>query len=196
MAAGDLYQLTAAGAVVASLSSALIMGEGLAVAVGALTVSDFALLGSASIVTGAVAAIGAALTRPEMVQSLCLLIATLQTLWCLFPQTRRQTVSATGEEVFYYTPLLVIAALYFLNPCDHPHERSDATGCAFYLACTGNWCSRKTPMAYCLVHITWSARLQSLLRHSRVALSSNATMVQGCGYHRNPIDACGIHKRV
>ena len=84
---------------VASLTSALIMGEGLAVAVGALTVSDFALLGSASVVTGAVAAIGAALTRPEMVQSLCLLIATLQTLWCVFPQTRRLGPSESGEEV-------------------------------------------------------------------------------------------------
>eukprot|EP00892_Ulva_mutabilis_P008664 jgi/Ulvmu1/616/UM001_0624.1 len=96
---GDLYQLTAAGTVVASLSSALIMGEGLLAAVGALSVSDFALLGSASIVTGAVAAVGAALTRPEMVQSLCLLIATLQTLWCVFPQTRRQDASASGEEM-------------------------------------------------------------------------------------------------
>lgn len=111
MAVGDLYQLTAAGAVVASLSSALIMGEGLAVAVGALTVSDFALLGSASIVTGAVAAIGAALTRPEMVESLCLLIATLQTLWCLFPQTRRQGASVTGEEVRCHAPMSVIASL-------------------------------------------------------------------------------------
>lgn len=75
------------------------MGEGLAVAVGALSFSDFALLGSASIVTGAVAAIGAALTRPEMVESLCLLTATLQTLWCVFPQTRRRDVSEPAKEV-------------------------------------------------------------------------------------------------
>jgi hypothetical protein len=58
-------------------------------AVQGLSVADFALLGSASLVTGAVAAVAAALTRPDMVASMTDLIATLQTLWLLFPEVRR-----------------------------------------------------------------------------------------------------------
>lgn len=64
----------------------------------ALSVIDFALLGSASLVTGAVAAIGAAITRPEMVASMTDLIATLQTLWLLFPQTRRDGDQMASDE--------------------------------------------------------------------------------------------------
>lgn len=65
------------------------MTGGLLVAIDTLGAADFALLGSASLVTGAVAAVGAALSRPDMVQSLASLIATLQTLWLVFPQMRR-----------------------------------------------------------------------------------------------------------
>lgn len=65
------------------------MAGGLLAAVETLGAVDFALLGSASFVTGAVAAVGAALSRPDMVESLASLIATLQTLWLVFPQIRR-----------------------------------------------------------------------------------------------------------
>ena len=65
------------------------MAGGLLAAIETLSAVDFALLGSASLVTGAVAAVGAALSRPDMVESLASLIATLQTLWLVFPHIRR-----------------------------------------------------------------------------------------------------------
>lgn len=91
---GDMYQFLAGGTVAYSLTSAVAMGQGLSEAVNALAVTDLALLGSASVVTGAVAALGAALTRPHMVSMLADLIATLQTLWLLFPDTRRASMPA------------------------------------------------------------------------------------------------------
>jgi hypothetical protein len=88
--AGDVYQLLAASTIVYSLTSSVAAGAGLLDAVNALSVGDVALLGSVSLVTGAIAAIGAALTRPHMVVMLADLIATLQTVWLLFPAARRQ----------------------------------------------------------------------------------------------------------
>ena len=70
------------------------MAGGLLAAVETLDAVDFALLGSASLVTGAVAAVGAALSRPDMVESLASLIATLQTLWLVFPSIRRHPESS------------------------------------------------------------------------------------------------------
>ena len=93
---GDLYQFIAAGSVVAGLTSALAMGQGIAEAVGVLSVADAALLGSAALVTGAVAALGAALTRPGMVAALAALVATLQTIWLLFPAARRREAVRTA----------------------------------------------------------------------------------------------------
>ena len=48
---------------------------------------------------GAVAAIGAALTRPALVGHLAELISMLQTLWLLFPQVRRgdETKAANAQ---------------------------------------------------------------------------------------------------
>lgn len=82
-------QIIAQARSLAGLTETLLMGEGILAAVDSLGALDFALLGSSSLVTGAVAAIGAALTRPDMVKSMANLIATLQTLWLVFPAVRR-----------------------------------------------------------------------------------------------------------
>jgi hypothetical protein len=107
----DLYQFVAGGTVVYSLTSSVAMGEGLLEAVNALSVSDVALLGSASVVTGAVAALGAALTRPHMVSMLADLIATLQTIWAVFPNSRRP-LSSSGVRfcsLYAHTSRLLIS---------------------------------------------------------------------------------------
>jgi hypothetical protein len=78
-----------------------LLAEGIAAAAQTLTVADFALLGSASLLTGACAAIGSALSRPDMVESMSDLIATLQTLWLLFPEMRRSTDSVSEQVRFH-----------------------------------------------------------------------------------------------
>jgi hypothetical protein len=70
-----------------------LLAEGVVAAAQTLTVADFALLGSASLLTGACAA----LSRPGMVESMSDLIATLQTLWLLFPEMRRSTDSVSEQ---------------------------------------------------------------------------------------------------
>jgi hypothetical protein len=115
---GDMYQLLAAGTIAYSLTSAVAMGTGLSEAVNALAITDFALLGSVSVVTGAIAALGAALTRPHMVSMLADLIATLQTLWLLFPPTRRQaSTSEVGRYLCTDVPVALSQVLHDLPVC-------------------------------------------------------------------------------
>lgn len=87
--ASDAYQLMASSTVALSLSGAVVAGESVSATANALSVADFALLGSVTVVTGVCAAVGAAVTRPRMIASLADLIATLQVLWVLFPTARR-----------------------------------------------------------------------------------------------------------
>jgi hypothetical protein len=95
----DLYQFLAASTVVYSLTSSVAAGGTILDAVGTLSAADVALLGSVSVVTGAIAAIGAALSRPHMVAMIADLIATLQTVWLLFPGARRDE-NAQGVRYF------------------------------------------------------------------------------------------------
>jgi len=106
----DVYQFIVSSSVVASLTLAVSTGATLlahcaisacgsdtlwragatwTAALSALSLADAALLGSVALVTGVVAAIGAAITRSQMVQALAVLVAFLQTLWLLFPPVRR-----------------------------------------------------------------------------------------------------------
>eukprot|EP00245_Coleochaete_scutata_P001769 TRINITY_DN12222_c0_g1_i2.p1 TRINITY_DN12222_c0_g1~~TRINITY_DN12222_c0_g1_i2.p1 ORF type:complete len:463 (+),score=86.65 TRINITY_DN12222_c0_g1_i2:226-1614(+) len=82
---GDIYQYVIYATVLYDFATA----SSLEVAAQSLTVFDGFLLGSVTVVTGIVSAIGAYVTRPGLVDTLAAFIANLQVLYLLNPEMRR-----------------------------------------------------------------------------------------------------------
>ncbi|GLC59522.1 hypothetical protein PLESTB_001496400 [Pleodorina starrii] len=83
---GDVYSFAVFSTVLADLQ-----GLGLVEAAAAMDVLDGLMLGSISVVTGAVSALGAYLSRPIVVRAAAEFLASLQTIHVLNPAMRRET---------------------------------------------------------------------------------------------------------
>ncbi|EFJ44928.1 hypothetical protein VOLCADRAFT_94709 [Volvox carteri f. nagariensis] len=82
---GDVYSFAVFTTVLADLQ-----GLGLVEAAAAMDVLDGLMLGSISVVTGAVSALGAYLSRPLVVRAAAEFLASLQTIYVLNPSMRRE----------------------------------------------------------------------------------------------------------
>ncbi|KXZ55315.1 hypothetical protein GPECTOR_3g449 [Gonium pectorale] len=88
---GDVYSFAVFATVLADLQ-----GMGLMEAAAAMDVLDGLMLGSISVVTGAVSALGAYLSRPVVVRAAASFLASLQTIHVLNPSMRRATEKRPG----------------------------------------------------------------------------------------------------
>ena len=91
----DVYTFMSGGTVTLSLTTAVLAGDGLATAMAGLAIMDPVIVGAISLVAGAVSAVSAAKARPQLIESLAQLAATMQALWAVQPDLRRSPAVRT-----------------------------------------------------------------------------------------------------